>query len=206
VIGEVLPRLWRFEALHPEWTEDEGGADGWEQSVAWWAVATPGGVVLIDPLVDDWDALDVLVANRGGCAGVLRTVYWHERDVAEAAKRYEAQIYAKPHPDKQLPIDCPVADREQIVDGLHVFETPRADEIAVWLPRQSALLFGDVMLRRDGGELRVCPESWLSSSGDYDRLREILAELAELPCRHVLVSHGPLMLGDGRTALRSALA
>ena len=39
-VGEILDRLWRFEALLPDWTEHEGGEDGWEQSVAWWAVAT----------------------------------------------------------------------------------------------------------------------------------------------------------------------
>ena len=50
--GEIIEGLWRFEALLPEWTEHEGGEDGWEQQVAWWAIATPHGLVLIDPLVD----------------------------------------------------------------------------------------------------------------------------------------------------------
>jgi len=35
--SEILPGLWRFETLHPEWTPQDGGAEGWEQSVAWWA-------------------------------------------------------------------------------------------------------------------------------------------------------------------------
>lgn len=50
-VGEIVEGLWRFEAQHPEWAEDEGDEDGWEQSVAWWAVAVAAGVVLIDPLV-----------------------------------------------------------------------------------------------------------------------------------------------------------
>ena len=51
--GEIIQGLWRFEALLPEWTQEQEGEDGWEQSVAWWAVAAPGGLVLIDPLIDD---------------------------------------------------------------------------------------------------------------------------------------------------------
>jgi hypothetical protein len=102
--GEIIEGLWRFEALHPEWTEDEGeGEDGWESQVAWWAVATPHGLVLIDPLVDDWDALDQLVADRGGCAGVVRTCRWHQRGVSDVASRYGAEVWAKPHGDGRVP-------------------------------------------------------------------------------------------------------
>lgn len=52
-IGEVLEGLWRFEAAHPDWTEDEGGEEGWDRIVVWWAVTTTRGVLLIDPLVLD---------------------------------------------------------------------------------------------------------------------------------------------------------
>jgi hypothetical protein len=93
--GEIIEGLWRFEALHPEWTEDESGEDGWEPEVAWWAVATSDGLVLIDPLVKDWDALDQLVTDVGGCAGIVRTCHWHQRRVAEAASRYGAEVCAK---------------------------------------------------------------------------------------------------------------
>jgi hypothetical protein len=49
--GEILQGLWRFEAVHPEWTEDKGGEEGWEPLVAWWAISTIAGLLLIDPLV-----------------------------------------------------------------------------------------------------------------------------------------------------------
>ena len=82
--GQIIEGLWRFEALLPDWTEDEAGEDGWEQSAAWWAVAAPGGVVLIDPLVDDWDPVDRLVADEGGGSGVVRTCVWHQRSVVRS--------------------------------------------------------------------------------------------------------------------------
>ena len=100
--GQIIEGLWRFEALHPDWTEHEGGEDGWEQSVAWWAVAAAGGVVLIDPLVDDWDAVDRLVAGGGGCTGVVRTCHWHQRSIVDVVSRYDVDVWARRHPDGRL--------------------------------------------------------------------------------------------------------
>lgn len=204
--GEILDGLWRFEALHPEWTEDEGEEDGWEQQVAWWAAATPHGLVLIDPLVDDWEALDQLVADRGGCAGILRTCHWHQRSVSDVANRYGAQVWAQPHRDGGVPdaFDRAITDREELFDKLRVFDVERVDEVAVWLPRQAALAFGDAMLRTSAGDLRVCPESWTQPEGGPARLRGLLRALTELPVEHVLVSHGPLVLGGGGASLRTA--
>jgi glyoxylase-like metal-dependent hydrolase (beta-lactamase superfamily II) len=205
--GEIIEGLWRFEALHPEWTEDEGGdGDGWEQQVAWWAIATPHGLVLIDPLVDDWDALDQLVADRGGCAGIVRTCQWHQRSVSEVASRYSAEVWAKQHRDGRVPyaFDRAISDRDELFDELRVFDVERADEIALWLPRQTALVFADAMLRTRAGDLRVCPESWTQPEGGPARLRALLRALTVLPIEHVLVSHGPLVLGGGGASLRTA--
>ncbi len=205
--GEILNGVWRFEARHPEWTEEEGGDEGWDPDVAWWAISTSAGVVLVDPLVDDWDSLDRLLSESGGCAGVIRTCHWHQRSVAEAASRYAAQVWAKPAPEgvPQHGYDHGVKDGDEVHGGLRVTDVERADEIALWLPEQRALLFGDAMLRRPDGELRVCPDPWTQPDGGPARLREILRRLAEPPVEHVLVSHGPLVTGNGLESLQSAL-
>ncbi len=101
--------------------------------------------------------------------------------------------------------DRPIHDQDELFNGLQATAVERADEIALWLPEQQALLFGDAMIRRPDGRLSVCPESWLQPDEGPERLREILRGLAELPAEHVLVAHGPLVLGDGPDALRSAL-
>jgi glyoxylase-like metal-dependent hydrolase (beta-lactamase superfamily II) len=205
--GEILPGLWRFEALHPEWTDDEGGEDGWEQLVCWWALRSGDGLVLIDPLVDDWAMLDRLIEANGGCAGVIRTIHWHQRSIADVATRYGARVWAKPNPDgdPDPPFDHAVKDGDQIFDGVCVADVERDDEIALWLAEQKALAFGDAMIRRPTGELRMCPESWHQPRGGRARLRTLLHGLNELPVEHVLVCHGPLVLGDGNRALTSAL-
>lgn len=205
---EILEGLWRFEALHPEWTEEEAeeSEDGWEQSVAWWALAAPSGLVLIDPLIDDWEALDSLVAGASGCVGVVRTCHWHQRSIDDVARRYNVPVWARRHPDGDMPYpsDYAVGDRQVLFDRLWIIDVERADEVALWLPQQRALVFGDAMIRSPAGELRVCPESWTQPAGGIARLRSLLADLTELPVEHALVSHGPLVLGDGLASLRRA--
>jgi hypothetical protein len=206
--GEILEGLWRFEALLPEWTEGEGGdEDGWEQRVAWWAVAAPGGLVLIDPLVEDWGALDRLIDDQGPCAGVVRTCHWHQRSVAEVASRYRTAVWAKLHPDGRgrYVFDHAVCHQDELFDEFRVFDVERVDEIALWLPRQAALVFGDAMIVSGAGRLRLCPESWAQPEGGSDRLRTILGALTALPAEHVLVSHGRLVLGNGAAAMHAAM-
>jgi hypothetical protein len=206
--GEVLQGVWRFEVTHPEWTEEEGGEDGWERIVAWWALRTSRGLLLIDPLVLDWDLLDGMVAEHGGCAGIVRTIHWHQRSVAQAAKRYDAGFWSGPAPNgaELAPIDHLLLDGQELWDGIQAFSMERADEVALWLPAHAALLFGDAMLRREDGQLRVCPDSWTQPPAGSARLRELLSNLARLPSRHVLVAHGPLVLGDGRQSVIAAIS
>jgi hypothetical protein len=204
--GQIIDGLWRFEALLPDWTENEGGEDGWEHTVAWWAVAAEAGLVLIDPLVDDWDAVDRLLAEGGGCKGVVRTCHWHQRSIGDVAGRYGVDVWARPDSDRRVrhAFDHAVSDRDELFGLLRALDVERADEIALWLPRQGALVFGDAMIRTRAGELKVCPESWTQPAGGPVRLRSLLGALSDLPVEHVLVSHGPLVLDNGLASLRSA--
>ncbi|HEY1713797.1 MAG TPA: hypothetical protein VGG07_12895 [Solirubrobacteraceae bacterium] len=203
---QIIAGLWQFEALLPDWTEADNDEDGWEQNVAWWAVEAPGGLILIDPLIDDWHALDRLVADGGGCAGVVRTCHWHQRSIVEVASRYDAGVWARPNPDGEAgrAFDHAVNDRDEPFDGVRVLDVERADEIALWLPQRRALVFGDAMIRTRAGELRVCPETWTQPEGGPTRLRSLLGALSSLPVDHVLVSHGPLVMGNGLADLRTA--
>jgi hypothetical protein len=201
---QILPGLWRFTAEHPDWEEGED----WPAEVAWWAVRGSNGVALIDPLVENWEALDALVQDGGGCAGIVRTVFWHERSIPEAAARYAAEIWARRAPPtvEAGPFDHAIDDGAPLPDGLEARVLVRDDEIAVWLPEQRALAFGDAMLRDGNGHLTMCPEAWVAREGGRRRLREDLVPLLELAPEHILVSHGPLVLADGPEALARAVA
>jgi len=202
----VLDGLWRFEARHPEWTDEEGEEEGWDPVVGWWIVASASGLVLVDPLIDDWREADRLVEEHGGCAGVIRSCHWHQRSVDQAAARYHAEVWAKAHAaGRGWPgYDRELTERQELFGAITAFETGRDDEVALWVAPERALIFGDAMLRREEGQLIVCPDSWTQPEGGPEALRARLRALAELPVEHVLVSHGPLVLGGGLTALRAA--
>jgi hypothetical protein len=204
--GQVLEGVWRFEARHPELTEDEADEEGWSPIVSWWAVSTPVGLVLIDPLIDDWGEIDQLVHGGGGCAGIIRTCHWHQRSIAEAASRYHAEVWAAPQPPERdwPPFDRDLSDRQELFDRIVVLEMERDDEFALWLPGLRVLLFGDAMIRGREGRLQACPATWTQPAGGRERLLSLLRELTELPVEHVLVSHGALVLGDGLPSLRGA--
>ena len=52
VVRELAPGLWRWTALHPEWTPEEAeDGEGWEREVGCIYLETPGHIVLIDPLI-----------------------------------------------------------------------------------------------------------------------------------------------------------
>jgi hypothetical protein len=186
----ILPGVWRFTAIHPEWESDH---DGWEPEVAWWAIATEAGLLLVDPLITaDWDELDGLVAQHGCCAGIVRTMHFHQRSIAEAAERYEAEVWARGDPAERH-----LAHGEEPTPGVVAFHVPRDDELVIWLKAHRALIAGDVLLRDRDGTLGRCPDGWLRRDGGPQPLQHTLADLAEFGPAHVLVSHGPHRLSDG---------
>jgi hypothetical protein len=82
---EVASGLRRWTALHPDWTSEEGGPEGWEREVGSISYDTGDELVLIDPLVpaeDEerfWTSLDRDVERAGGAVHVLLTLFWHAR-------------------------------------------------------------------------------------------------------------------------------
>lgn len=200
---EILAQLYRFEQVHPTWTGDDLGELGCDGVVSWWAVCTAAGLVLVDPLVDDWRDVDDLVKRHGRCAAIVRTCYWHQRSVTEAANRFGTEVWAlqPPTPGPPRPFDQAAVSGERMPGGLIPYPVDRYDEIVIWLPAQAALISGDVLLRNRAGELSLCPTSWLAPDDGPKQVRAALGALPDLKMDHVLVSHGPLVLGGGHSEL-----
>ena len=196
MVSELGPGLHRWTAAHPAWEPDgePGSPADWPEHVGSVAYEAPGALVLIDPLVAEWEPLDALVERCGRPVVVLTTMRFHGRSRAEVAERYGAAL---------------ISHREPPPDGVARVPIEGADESMVWIEAARTLVPGDRLLGDDAGGLRMCPASWLrylpGPPGD-DELREGLRPLLELPVERVLVSHGEPVLSDGAAALRAALA
>jgi hypothetical protein len=184
----VATGLWWWTALHPAWTPADGGPEGWEQEVGCVYYEAPGAVVLFDPLVpmEDRDrfyrALDRDVQHARLPVCVLVTVDEHKRSSAELAERYGGTVGELPEG-----VSVPVALFDE-----HVF----------WIPEHGALVFGDLVVGRDGGLWLDTP--WLGDRAEEGR--NALRPLLDLPVERVFVGHGEPVLEDGREALAAALA
>jgi hypothetical protein len=192
---EVAPGLHRWTAPHPAWeagAEPESPGD-WPEQVGSVAYEGPDALVLVDPMVAEWEPLDALVERHGKPVAVLTTMRFHGRSRAEVAERYGATLisHAEPPPSgvRRIPIE-------------------HGDEAMVWIEAPRALVPGDRLIADANGRLRMCPESWLRylpGPPGLDDLREGLRPLLELPVELVLVSHGEPVLRDGAAAIRNAL-
>lgn len=187
-VAEIATGLWRWTGLHPAWTPADGGPGGWEQEVGSYYYEAPGAVVLFDPLVpmEDRDrffaALDRDVERTKHPVRILVTVEDHRRSSAELSERFGASVGEIP----------PGVETALVVSNERVY----------WLPAHGALVFGDIVIARDGGlEL---PRTWIGEEC-YDEVVESLRPLLELPIERVLVTHGEPVLEDGRAMLARAL-
>ena len=191
-VQELSRGLWRWTGLHPEWTPEQGGPEGWEQEVGCVYYEAPEAVVLVDPLVPPedeerfWRALDRDVERVGKPVRIILTVRWHARSAEAIAKRYGGEIGG----------DLP--------RGVEGHEAVHFEERIFWIAEHGALVFGDVVLGAEDG-VRLCPESWLERAG-HPELKEALRPLLDLPGERLLVSHGDPVLEDGHTALAWILA
>ena len=144
--------------------------------------------MFFDPLAaeDDaafWGWADERCRTRE--VAVLETIHFHRRSREAFLARYSAAT----------------APGESW--GVAPFAVPEADETVFWIPEHRALIPGDVLVGTGGGELALCPESWLrflSAAPTREELRHALGVLGELDVELVLVSHGDPVLRDGRAA------
>jgi glyoxylase-like metal-dependent hydrolase (beta-lactamase superfamily II) len=210
-VQKLRDGLWRWTGLHPDWTPDDGGPEGWEQEVASVYYEASDAVVLIDPLVPPedeerfWAALDRDVERAGTPVHVLLTVFWHARSSQAIADRYGAEIWAheKALQAPERPVEPTRTFRfgEALPGGVGPMDAVEFEEAILWISSHGALVSGDVIL---GSPLRLCPESWLGQSS-HAALKDGLRPLLDLPVELVLPSHGAPVLQDGRAALAAIL-
>ena len=212
---ELAPGLWRWTATHPEWTEEEGGEEGWEPEVSSYALVGEDVLVLIDPLVpaDDeerfWRALDD-DAERRGPPQIALTVFYHARSAPTILARYPgAELWAPAAAEDRARERVDVAhvygDGDVLPGGIVGRTTKHRAEAVLWLPSHNALAAGDLLLGTANGGVRVVPDSWLRPGVTGPMIRDGLRPLLELPVELLLLTHGAPLLEDARAKLAAAI-
>jgi glyoxylase-like metal-dependent hydrolase (beta-lactamase superfamily II) len=187
VIEEIRPGLKRWAGPHPGFDPSEGDLDASYTDVASTLFHGDDALVFFDPLVPDelWPDLDAEVKESGKPVVVLTTIYFHERNRDDVARRYGGRIGGD-------------------VAGVRPFSAARADELAYWLEGPRTVVFGDAVLGDQNGGLRITP--WARSPEGLEETRQALLALLELPVEVVLPAHGDPVLANGHEALTRALA
>jgi glyoxylase-like metal-dependent hydrolase (beta-lactamase superfamily II) len=217
-LDELAQGLWRWTALHPDWTPEQRGPEGWEQEVGSVYCEADGDVVLVDPLVPGedadrarfWQALDRDLERAGSAPHIVLTCAWHARSSADVLARYPgARLWVAADGLSDLPAGLEATDRFRAGDalpgGAQAFDAAIANEVFVWLPSHGALVAGDTLIGDFAGGVRVCPASWLSSEDPAVVRARLRERLLALPIEHVLVSHGEPGVTNGGEALERAL-
>jgi hypothetical protein len=187
VIEEIRPGLKRWAGPHPEFDPAEADLDASYTDVASALFHADDALVFVDPLVPDglWPDLDAEVTESGKPVVVLTTIFFHERNRDDIVRRYGARVGGD-------------------AAGVRAFSAERADEVAYWLERPRAVVFGDAILGDGAGGLRITP--WARNAEGLEQTRRALLPLLDLPVDVVLPAHGNPVLANGREALARALA
>lgn len=164
--------------------------------------------MLFNPLSPSWDDLDARV-DRLGPPNVLLTIYWHARSAQEILDRYEgtrvfSHEQAVAEARKRVAATETFAAGDRLPGGVEGIAT-RDGETLFWLPAHAALVAGDVLLGREGGNVRVCPDAWLPEGMTPAGLRDDLRPLLDRPVELVLLTHGEPVLENAREELDRAL-
>lgn len=191
---ELASGLWWWSEPHPEWKpEDLEDGQGWEETVSSYALASDAELVLFDPLVADWAALDRLVEEHGAPA-ILVTILWHARSSREILDRYdEAALWAHEPAaewvDERTPITNTFNVGDELPAGVESVPMRRIEEVAFWLPPYNSVVVGDTILGH-GDRAALCPPTWVRKSETFEPTREAVRELMERQPDRLLLTHG----------------
>jgi hypothetical protein len=218
-VAELASGLWRWTVRHPDWTPEQGGADGWDPEVGCVYCEAGGAVLLVDPLLPRgeaererfWAALDRDLERAGIEPDVLLTCAWHARSSADVVARYrDARLWAPADGVGELPNGLAATDPFRPGDTLpgsaEAIDASLEREVVFWLPSHAAVVPGDTLLADGAGGVRLCPDSWLGGRDPAVVRSELWQRLHKLPVERVLVSHGDPVLEDGAAALERARA
>lgn len=221
-MDELAPGIHRWTAPHPEWRPRS-------EEVGSYALVAGEALLLVDPLLPaDADErrspllaeLELLVAAAARVE-LFVTIPYHTRSAGTLYERFSSRrptrIWGHANVRKRLPAGTPLdvvpagpaGTAAPIAGGAaeaYTVGRPRRSEHPLYVPELRAAVFGDAVVGAEGG-LRFWNQSSGAGEAWYrDVFAPTLAPLAERPLEHVLVTHGPPVIGDGQRQFAVCLA
>ena len=221
-MDELAAGIHRWTAPHPEWRPKS-------EEVESYALIAGEALLLVDPLVParrtsgarrSWRSWSSWQRPRRvwSCSSRSRITRAARRRCTSASRpqrptriRGHALVRRRLRPETPLEVvPMGAAGTAAPIAGgaaeAYTIGRPRRSEHPMYVPSLRAAVFGDAVVGAEGG-LRF----WTLSSGTgADWYRDVFApsfrELAERPLEHVLVAHGPPVVGDGQRQLALCLA
>ena len=194
---EIATGIWHWTSTHPRW------------GIVVHSYFLPEERVAIDPLAGP-DVLDRL-AKAGRPEHVLLTNRHHYRSSADLVERFGATVHAVrqglpefTHGEAVEPFDF----GDTLPGGIVAYEVGAIcpDETALHIPARQALALADGAVRdAPDGPLAFVPDNFMDEpEKTKDGLRDAYRRIVEdLEFEHLLLAHGPPVVGGGREALRA---
>jgi len=221
-MDQIADGIFRWTTPHPEYRTRV-------ERVGSYALADEDMLALVDPLLPaEGDAVREAILGRlddlvlqSACVEILVTIPYHTRSAEALYRRYAPRLPTRlwGHENVRtrlreegtrlevIPRGA-VGEASRIAGGrvlTYAIGRPRRSEYPLYFPHHRALAFGDAVVGMGKG-LRM----WRMSSAGPEWYREVfvptLRPLLDHDIAHVLVTHGPPALGDGRRALEECLA
>ena len=195
-LREITKHLYGWSSFQSQWKIDFNS----------YAIKTPDGVVLIDPLKALPEVLKKLEA-LGEFQAIYLTNAHHDRDADWFRKQYQIQIYAHEtaKSDCDTKIDVLVLDGEKLPGGVRVVHLPgtSGSEIALHVKLSGGvILVGDAVLRRPEKGIELLPEQYLE---DRKQALTSLRKLLELDFKIITFAHGDPVTEDAKKVITAFL-
>lgn len=195
-LKEISKHLLGWSSFHTQWKIDFDS----------YAIKTPDGVILVDPMKPTPAVLKQL-ESLGEILGVYLTNAHHDRDADWFRKHFEVQVYAheKAKPDCDTKIDILVLDDEKLPGGVRALHLPgsSASETALFAKLDGGIvLMGDALMNlRDSG-LTLLPDQYLE---DRKQALASLRKLLDLDFKVITFAHGDPLVTDAKKQIADFL-
>jgi len=167
------------------------------------AIVTSSGLIFIDPIPLDEEALKEMVAESFSApAAVVLTSGNHQRESLDLAKRLGIPLFAPEDAGEDIIADQRFRSGDSVA-GMELIALPGYGPGETAFLHEGTLIFGDALINLEPEGLRLLPEKYRE---DKKRSLRSLVALEELKPEVLLFAHGHPIIQSASSRLLGCLA